>query len=109
MSARRPAYAGGGRCCARRGVGLKRATEISLPKVSHRTTTLSFCSMSTSCGTATINPSKERMSPSRSARDFIVKKPTSKVSTRSVDELVKTMEMSGISKSHALRLCADID
>jgi putative transposase len=31
------------------------------------------------------------------------------VSTRSVDELVKAMGMSGISKSQVSRLCADID
>ena len=31
------------------------------------------------------------------------------VSTRSVDELVKAMGMTGISKSQVSRLCADID
>jgi hypothetical protein len=32
-----------------------------------------------------------------------------RVSTRSVDELVKTMGMSGISKSQVSRLCEEID
>ena len=31
------------------------------------------------------------------------------VSTRSVDDLVKAMGMTGISKSHVSRLCEDID
>jgi transposase-like protein len=31
------------------------------------------------------------------------------ISTRSVDELVKAMEMSGISKSQVSRLCEEID
>lgn len=31
------------------------------------------------------------------------------VSTRSVDDLVQAMGMSGISKSHVSRLCAEID
>ena len=31
------------------------------------------------------------------------------ISTRSVDELVKAMEMEGISKSQVSRLCAEID
>jgi hypothetical protein len=53
------------------------AAEMNSPKVSHHTSTVLYCAMSTPSGTSAMKPSKVLMSPMRGEAAFSGRKPAS--------------------------------